>query len=187
MEIASRGARKVIGLDIRERILEEARGHAEAASVADRCLFTTRALERVDVVVSLDAFEHFDDPGAILGEMRRLLKPSGTVFIAFGPPWFHPYGGHLFSVFPWAHLIFTERALIRWRSGFKSDGATRFREVEGGLNGMTVRRFEGLVRASGFRIEHLEAVPIRHAPAARHPVLRECLTSIVRCRLVLRW
>jgi hypothetical protein len=58
--------------------------------------------------------------------MRRMIKPDGCVIAAFGPTWFHPLGGHLFSVFPWAHLIFTERALIRWRSDFKTDGATRF-------------------------------------------------------------
>jgi hypothetical protein len=56
-------------------------------------------------------------------------------------------GGHLFSVFPWAHLIFSEQALIRWRSDFKSDGATRFSEVAGGLNQMTIRRFERLIAA----------------------------------------
>jgi hypothetical protein len=36
-----------------------------------------------------------------------------------------------------AHLIFKERALIRWRAGFKTDGATRFGEVAAGLNQMT--------------------------------------------------
>ena len=187
IEMASRGPRRVIGLDIRERALVDARAHAQAAGVADRCVFSTQILERVDVIVSLDAFEHFAHPAEVLCQMRRLLKPSGAVYISFGPTWFHPYGGHLFSVFPWAHLVFTERALLRWRSGFKTDGATRFCEVDGGLNGMTVRRFESLVRESGFRVESLEAIPIRHTPKAAHRLLREFVTSLVRCRLVLRW
>ncbi len=63
--------------------------------------------------------------------MDAMLKPGGRLYASFGPTWFHPYGGHLFSVFPHAHLIFTERSLIRWRSDFKSDGATRFHEVAG--------------------------------------------------------
>ncbi len=70
--------------------------------------------------------------------MASLLKPSGFALVEFGYTWFHPYGGHLFSVFPWAHLIFTEKSLIRWRSDFKTDGATRFQEVAGGLNQMTI-------------------------------------------------
>jgi hypothetical protein len=72
--------------------------------------------------------------------MYDLLRPGGQVVVSFGPPWFHPFGGHFFSVFRWAHLVFSEAALIEWRSAFKTDGATRFREVEGGLNQMTVRR-----------------------------------------------
>lgn len=187
IEIASRGARRVIGLDIRGRVLDDARARAQAAGVEDRCVFTTDVLEPVDVVLSLDAFEHFADPADVLSQMRRLLKPSGVAHVAFGPPWFHPYGGHLFSIFPWAHLVFTERALIRWRSGFKTDGARRFCEVDGGLNGMTVRRFEALVHESGLRVESLEAVPIRHTPRAAHRVLREFVTSLVRCRLAPRW
>ena len=118
--------------------------------------------------------------------MRRLVDPRGRVFITFGPPWLHPLGGHLFSVFPWAHLIFTERALIRWRSDFKSDGATRFCEVDGGLNQMTVRRFEALVAGSEFEIETFEAVPIKKVRWLWTALTREFLSSAVRCTLVPR-
>jgi hypothetical protein len=117
--------------------------------------------------------------------MKGLLKPGGRVLITFGPPWFHPLGGHLFSIFPWAHLVFTEKALIRWRSDFKSDGATRFCEVEGGLNGMTVRRFQRLVEKSGYVIESFEAVPIRRLRFIATPLTWELTTSAVRCRLTL--
>src|SRR5256712_13417805 len=101
--------------------------------------------------------------------MRRLVKDDGRVLVSFGPPWCHPLGGHLFSIFPWAHLIFTERALMRWWSDFKSDGATRFSEVEGGLNQMTVRRARQLLERA-FAIERFEAAPIpRVRRAARGP------------------
>jgi hypothetical protein len=53
--------------------------------------------------------------GAILEIMYGLLKPDGRVMLCFGPIWYHPLGGHLFSVFPWAHLVFSEAALIQWR------------------------------------------------------------------------
>ena len=46
--------------------------------------------------------------------MESYLAPGAKVIATFGPTWYHPLGGHLFSVFPWAHLIFTERALLRW-------------------------------------------------------------------------
>ena len=139
--------------------------------------------EKVDYIISLDAFEHFGDPAAILAQMADLLKPGGEVITSFGPTWRHPLGGHLFSVFPWAHLIFTERALIEWRSKHCSDGATRFGEVEGGLNQMTIRRFEALVKDSPFRLESLECAPIRRLRALHCRLTREFTTAIVRCRL----
>jgi hypothetical protein len=115
--------------------------------------------------------------------MHEMLKPGGRVLASFGPTWYHPYGGHLFSVFPWAHLLFSEKALIKWRSGFKTDGATRFNEVDGGLNQMTIRRFERLVSGSPFVFEEFECVPIRSLKRLANPVTREVTTSIVRCKL----
>jgi len=162
---------------------DAARQKAREAGVAGRCVFATQAPEPVDVVVSLDGFEHYADPGGALASMRRLLGPGGRVLVAFGPPWFHPLGGHAFSIFPWSHLIFTERALIRWRSDFNGDGATRFSEVDGGLNGMTVRRFSRLVAESGYAVEQFEAVPIRKLSFLAAGPTRELFTAIIRCRL----
>ena len=184
VEMARRGAARVTGIDIRETSLRAARGAAAAAAVSERCTFAAGTDERADVIVSIDGFEHYEEPGGMLLRMRELLMPGGRVLVAFGPPWFHPLGGHLFSVFPWAHLVFTERALIRWRAGFKHDGATRFGEVAGGLNQMTVRRFERLIARSGFAVEAFEAVPIRRLAPLSNRLTRELFTSIVRCRLV---
>jgi SAM-dependent methyltransferase len=183
IELAKNGCRRVIGLDIQERFLEKARRGAEAAGVADRCTFTSHWTEPVDVILTTDAFEHFDSPGEILRIMRGLVKDTGYVLAEFGPTWFHPYGGHLFAVFPWAHLVFTERALMRWRTDFKSDGAKKFGEVAGGLNQMTIRRWEQLVLKSEFKFLSYEQVPIRAAKRLHCRVTREFLTAIVRARL----
>jgi SAM-dependent methyltransferase len=134
----------------------------------------------------VDAFEHFADPAEVLRIMNTLLKPEGEVLLSFGPTWYHPLGGHGFSVFPWAHLIFSEKALIAWRSTFKTDGATRFSEVAGGLNQMTIRRLEELVTASPFRFATLDPVPIRKLRWFHNRFTREFTTAVVRCRLVKR-
>ena len=186
VEVAERGAKKVIGIDIRERALAKARQTALAHGVAERCIFTTQTDEKADIILSLDAFEHFNDPAAILRIMRKLVKDEGCVIAAFGPTWYHPLGGHLFSPFPWAHLIFTEKSLIRWRSDFKTDGATRFGEAEGGLNQLTIRRFKKIVEESDFEFEEFEPVPIRRLQRLANPLTREFTTAIVRCKLVPR-
>ena len=186
IEVAQHEATRVIGVEIRENVLRLARAAAEKANVSDRCRFVTKADETADLILSVDGFEHYADPAGVLREIRRLIRNDGRIFVSFGPPWFHPQGGHIFSVFPWAHLIFTEPALLRWRSDIKSDGATRFGEVEGGLNQMTVRRFERLVARSDFRIVNFEAVPIRRFRRLHHRLTREFLTSVVRCTLTPR-
>src|ERR1044071_7557463 len=186
IEVAARGAKKVIGVDIRERALANARRAAAQRGVSGRCTFAAWTDEKADVILSIDAFEHFDDPAEILRVMRHLLKDNGCVLAAFGPTWYHPLGGHLFSPFPWAHLILTEESLIRWRSDFKTDGATSFREVEGGLNQMTIRRFQSIVAQSDFEFAEFEMVPIRKLKPIANRLTREFTTAIVRCKLVPR-
>jgi SAM-dependent methyltransferase len=186
IEMARGGARKVIGLDIRTDVLARARANAAAQGVADRCEFVSEAGEAADVITAIDSFEHFADPERVLERMCDLLRPDGCVLAAFGPTWYHPLGGHLFSVFPWAHLVFTEKALMRWRAGFKNDGATTFADVAGGLNRMTVRRFEAMVGRSGLRFAQFEAVPIRRLKPVANRLTREFTTAIVRCKLVAR-
>jgi len=186
IELAQHGVATAIGLDIRPAVLEKARQEAKRHQVADRCVFCTSASERVDVIISIDAFEHFDDPADVLQHMSELLKPEGCVLASFGPVWFHPYGGHSFSVFPWAHLIFSESALLRWRADFKTDGANRFREVEGGLNQMTVKSFVDYVNHSAFTFENLRLRPIRALSSVAFPWTREFTTAIVEAKLVGR-
>jgi len=183
LDLARNGARKVIGIDIRESALNKAARNAIAAGLSDHCEFLTNTDTKADVIVSLDSFEHFDDPAAVLSAMYDRLKPGGLAMISFGPTWYHPLGGHLFSVFPWAHLLFSEQALIRWRSHIRNDGATRFGEVEGGLNQMTVARFERLIHASRFRLETLETVPIRKLRPVHCRLTREFTTAVVRAKL----
>ena len=139
------GARQAIGIDIREDVLQAARQKALAAGVQDTCLFVSSTTTLRTSSFPVDALEHFADPAGILRIWDTLLRPAGEVLVSFGPTWYHPLGGHPFLRFSRAHLVFSEKALIRWRSGFKTDGATKFSEVAGGLNQMTRSKFEALV------------------------------------------
>jgi len=186
VEIAQHTNAKIIGLDIREDALAKARQRAKDAGVGDRCSFAIQSDEKVDVIVSLDAFEHFADPLAMLRLMRGLLKDDGCVLACFGPTWYHPLGGHGFSVFPYAHLLFTEGVLMRWYREESSSEARHFGEVRGGLNQMTIRRFERIIGQSDFVFENLEAVPIRKLRRLANRLTREFTTSVVRCKLVPR-
>jgi len=183
VELAHHGARRAIGVEPWPKWIASARERIVCDGVADKSEIVERWDEsrpRVDVIISLDSFEHYEDPAAILELMYRMLNPGGFVLVAFGPPWYHPYGGHLFSVFPWAHLVFSENAMVTWRTGLPGK-EPRTSLLDAGINQMTVSRFERLVEESPFQFRTFEAVPIRRR---RWPSWsREFTTSIVRCRL----
>jgi SAM-dependent methyltransferase len=186
VEIAQKGiARRVIGLDINPALLQRARARAESAGVVARCEFTQRFEEKADVILTLDAFEHFSDPALILRLMADLLKPDGVCLVSFGPPWYHPWGSHCL-IFPWAHLVFTEKAVMDWRQPYKNDGMKRYCEGSGGVNQMTIARFERLVEESPFEFVHFRPVPIRKLKWAHNRLTREFTTAVVRAELRLR-
>ena len=196
LDIAKFGPQKVIGLDIRESILNQARQSAEDQKVSN-CIFVNSLRDNlnqfygtVDVIISIDAFEHYPDPGRALVEMEKYLKPNGQVYISFGPPWWHPYGPHLqfMTRLPWPHVVFKEALLMSARGLYKHDGAKQFEQVEGGLNRMSVNRFQKLVQNSALLIKNLELIPIRRM---RHlqkycPGGRELFTSCVKASLQKR-
>ena len=187
VELVRQGARHVIGLEIRQSMLDAARRNTETAGVVDRCTFVRRTPPdlRVDAITCTDVMEHVDEPDAVLAHMGRLLRPEGRAYLSFGPPWYHPYGGHLFSVFPWAHLLFTERAMMRWRRDV-TPGATVQRYRDSGLNQMTVRRFLRALERSPLQAERLELTPIRLLRRMHNRLTREFFTSVVRCQLTHR-
>lgn len=184
IEMAEHGARRVIGVDLNEPCLAGARQRAIESGVADRCIFANETREHVDVILCLDAFEHFADPAGILKAMSDQLNEGGKVLVSFGPTWYHPLGGHLFSVFPWAHLLIAESALIKWRSMYKTDGAKTIEQA--GLNRMTIARFKNLVARSPLRFESCETVPIRRLRQLHNALTREFTTATVRATLVHR-
>lgn len=181
--LANWGAYHALGLEIRPELVEENRKNIQLPN----CSFATNLPQtfesKADIIISVNAFEHFDRPDDILNKMFECLRPGGEALISFGPTWYHPYGGHTFSVFPWAHFIFSEKALMKWRNQFYHDGATRFHEVAGGLNKLSIKQFEKIFRQSGFILEDLYCKPIRGWHWLQKILGRERSTSMVLVKL----
>ena len=190
IELAKLETQSVVGVDINPTLLNEARNRARAEGVGDRVEFRLpEELDpehRGDLILSQHAMEHFSDPLAVLESMSTLLSDEGRAAITFSPPWLHPYGSHMhfFTPIPWVHLIFPERVVMNVRSRYRDDGATRYEEVEGGLNRMTLSRFESLVEESPFEFEWLRHTSVRDLPVVSNlPWIREFLTTRVDCLL----
>jgi SAM-dependent methyltransferase len=188
--LAAIGAVEAVGIDTNERVLVTGRDWADRHGVADRVhLVTTLGAEhegRFDVVVSQDSMEHFLDPAAVLEVIRRALRPGGELLMSFSPPWFAPYGAHMhyFTSVPWVHLLFSERTVMAVRRRYRNDGAIRYEDVEGGLNRMSVAKFERLVRDSGLELTWRRYVAVKRIPLVTAvPGLRELFVNQVDCVL----
>ena len=184
------GARRVVGIDISEERLAHGRALAQREGCRDEVTFSRTVPEDLqggfDVVLSLSAFEHFADPAAELRAMQAAARPGGVVVVSFAEPWLSPHGSHMghFTSLPWVNVLFPERTVMGVRSLFRTDGAERYEEVEGGLNRMTIARFERLIRASGMTVESMNLFPVKGLPlVSKLPVLREFLTGAASCVL----
>jgi SAM-dependent methyltransferase len=190
--LALAGASVVCGLDINTSFLERGRTLAERHQVADRVRFVESMDdrgERFDLVLSYNSMEHFFDPLAALRTMATHMHHDTTLVVAFSPPWLSPYGAHMhyFTPIPWVHLLFPERTVLAVRSRYKSDGALRYEDIEGGLNKMTVGRFFRLVPQAGLVIEAKRLVAVRRLPLVTMiPGVREFFTVRVVAFMRLR-
>lgn len=171
---------RVIGLDTNRETLAKARMQpgAELVEFVDHI----QPGELFDVVISQNAMEHFSDPAHILQVMKSLIKPNGQILITFGPPWFAPFGHHMhfFCKIPWLQFWFRESAVMAVRSRYIKDGAKRYEDVTSGLNKMSLRKFERLVRESGLRIAMRRYTAVKQLNVlTRIPILRELFTNHV--------
>lgn len=187
--MAQRGARFVVGIDVVRANLEKARALAKSCQLGNHQIEFADGLggyPSFDVVLSCSSFEHFSQPETVLQQMRSAVLPSGMVIISFAEPWYSARGSHmsLFTKIPWVNIFFSEQTVMKVRENFRGDGASRYEDVQGGLNRMTLAKFEQIIHHSGMRVEWLHYYATKNLPiVTKLPVLRELFTSAVACIL----
>jgi hypothetical protein len=130
--------------------------------------------------------EHYPNPNETLMEMKSLLKPQGNLLITFGPPWYSPYGAHMFffTKIPWVHLIFPEKWIMFWRHKYRSDGAMKYEDVESGLNKMSISKVERLIKEGGMKAVYQKYHGLKNIDfLTRIPILRELFINHVTIML----
>jgi ubiquinone/menaquinone biosynthesis C-methylase UbiE len=171
----------VVGVDSNQKTLMKAIENAKAHNVSSKKLSFVESispdmLRSFDVVISQNSFEHFANPEKVLDEMGSLLNNSGIILLTFGPPWLAPYGSHMhfFCKVPWINVLFSEKAVMKARNHFRSDGATRYEDVESGLNRMTVSKFESIVSSCKLKLTYRKYECIKRINwLSNVPLLRE--------------
>ena len=183
LAIANEKAKQVDGIDVLDRF-HVARTKASELGL-DNVRFLQDRLESVesssyDVVISHDSFEHFAEPEKMLDELLRVTKDTGSLLIKFGPPWRSPWGRHMSGTYrkdrPWIHLLIPERTIMRVHSAYhdKESLLEKYSELEVGLNKMTVKRFESMLKSRPVKVADHKLTVWRTLPlVANIPLVRE--------------
>jgi SAM-dependent methyltransferase len=115
--------------------------------------------ERFDLVFSKNTMEHVSDPDGYVADMAGLLAPGGRLVIGFNPLWKSPYGAHIhfMTKVPWAHLMFPEELVLRERRRYRpEENPSRYEEIRGGLNRMTLARFREVMAGAELEPTYFE-------------------------------
>ena len=188
--LAMNGARHVLGVDINPKALSKGRELSREYNLEHKLQFVD-TIENVnnelyDYVISINSMEHYTDPIRVLELMKSSIKNEGHIFVSFGPPWYSPYGSHMhfFTKLPWLNIIFSEKTVMRVRSHFRDDGATKYEEVESGLNRMSIKKFESIISDSGLKPIYSQYSCIKSLNMlGKIPFLRELFINRVTCIL----
>ncbi|MDT0260348.1 class I SAM-dependent methyltransferase [Jatrophihabitans lederbergiae] len=186
---------QLVGFDILDNDVDllqrRAAQHAGIETLPPNLYFSTSETTRLpaeddsfDYVISWSAFEHIDDPVAVLREIRRILRPMGVLFIQLWPFYDSAHGTHLVDWFPegFAQYRYDNAEILRRvRSTGSQDMASEMLEVYRTLNGITADGLQDALRQAGFRIVKValdsEAV---HIPveAAHLPLSQVAISGI---------
>lgn len=110
--------------------------------------------ESFDFLFSYNAFEHINDPGAALGELVRLCRKGGIIYLDFGPLYAGPWGLHAYSslYMPYPQYLFAPEFVARKLRELGLRDLGRERAELQPLNRWTVAQFERSWRDCGCEI-----------------------------------
>jgi len=171
------GAGKVIGVDLDEDSLSQAREFCST-----ECEFTSEIKsiedESIDYIFSTNVFEHVMDIPTCLDDLNRVLKPNGEIISRFGPLFYSPYGCHFYwaKLYPFSHLILGRQWLTKRINKVRGSNTVYKSWEDMGLNRVTYPEFKREV-ASRFNVREMNAIPVRNIPVvAQIPIINKYLT-----------
>jgi SAM-dependent methyltransferase len=110
-----------------------------------------------DFIILKDVLEHIPNQQKLLNLLKKIIKPSGKIFIAF-PGWFSPFAGHqqmvrnkFFSHLPYYHLLpFNIYKRILEYSKQPKIVTEELLEIKN--TGISISKFEKFVQKSNLKI-----------------------------------
>jgi 2-polyprenyl-3-methyl-5-hydroxy-6-metoxy-1,4-benzoquinol methylase len=127
-----------------------------------------------DVIICSEIIEHIFDTDRLLEQIKRVLKPSGTLIIS--TPNLASFFNRLFILFGY-QPVGTEVSCVNTRYG------NRFRKAlrpAGHIRNFTYAAFVDIIKAHGFKIEKISFNPMSESGIA---AVIESVTGTIRASL----
>lgn len=152
----------VTGIDIEQSSLDQAVKYYADHPYKERLHLLCEDIYKIDdlngtfdIIFIRDVIEHIPNQERFMGFIKKFLKPTGVVFVAF-PPWQNPFGGHqqicnskFLSHCPWMHLL--PRRLYTWMLGLGHNEPIKcLMEIKD--TGISLERFLSIVRKERYEI-----------------------------------
>ena len=170
IDLALKGARQVIGIDLNEELIFFAIENLlnNYQNLKSKVIFRFIDLESIkeddfDLIVSKSSFEHIIRLDTLLVEMKNKLKIGGKIITGFGPLYNSPFGDHnrlrhklpLSHKLPWAHIIISEKYLIKKLNKERVIKVKNIHDL--GLNGLSLKQYKDIL----YNIEGLTVIDFR--------------------------
>lgn len=195
VDVASKGAKKVVGIDINEGLINFARenvlrNYPHLKSILEfQCCDIADLDGEFDIMLAYASFEHILNLDKAFDEMKKKLKVGGKMYIGFGPLYNSPYGDHkqTRAFLPWGHVIFPESVLIKRLNKHRHKKITSIYDL--GLNKLSLAEFKALFYTSGLRVLYFHVNVSNNSLAKifnlirRIPFLEEYFSYNVYCIL----
>jgi SAM-dependent methyltransferase len=165
------GARSVLGIEVTAEHVRRGEAFAAERGAGDRVRFAVGTGEDIpcpdgsfDLITLMDVMEHVIDPGRVLAECHRVLRPGGRVALVFPPYYDLTEGSHLHGYatrLPGLNLVFSTSALRTATRRLVEERGIEFeryfRDVPTdklwNQNGLTVREWERVAERSPLSVE----------------------------------
>lgn len=158
-----RGATEAVGIDLDRRRIDFATRHIPekypefARSLRFKAVDIAEFddVDRFDVILSKDTFEHVEDLPETVRHLHRLLRPGGRLLVGFSPLFYSPFGDHgrLAPRLPWLPALLPERLVLAMASRRHQARISAMTDV--GLNKLTPAQFRSSFPEAEWRIDRI--------------------------------
>lgn len=157
---------EVVGIDLncpqieraKQYIIEEKPGAKASLICEDIYNIDPKEIGSFDLIFMRDVIEHIHNQEKFMPFLANFITANGKIFFGF-PPWRMPFGGHqqicrsgLLSKLPFYHLLPMPIYKVVLKA-FGEPSKTIEDLVEIKETGISIRRFESIVSASGYKYD----------------------------------